>query len=89
MLTPAGEELIYLDPHTTQPAVEPFENGEIQDDSYHCQHPPCRMHICELDPSIAVVSNSIPVVYPSPGDISYFYISIQSTIILTHLQVIR
>lgn len=49
-----GEELIYLDPHTTQPAVEPFENGEIQDDSYHCQHPPCRMHICELDPSIAV-----------------------------------
>ncbi|MCJ8729657.1 hypothetical protein PDJAM_G00109060 [Pangasius djambal] len=49
-----GEELIYLDPHTTQPAVEPCENGEIQDDSYHCQHPPCRMHICELDPSIAV-----------------------------------
>ncbi|KAK2858083.1 hypothetical protein Q7C36_006002 [Tachysurus vachellii] len=49
-----GEELIYLDPHTTQPAVEPCEYGEIQDDSYHCQHPPCRMHICELDPSIAV-----------------------------------
>ncbi|KAK3557303.1 hypothetical protein QTP70_026619 [Hemibagrus guttatus] len=49
-----SEELIYLDPHTTQPAVEPCENGEIQDDSYHCQHPPCRMHICELDPSIAV-----------------------------------
>ncbi|KAF7711737.1 cysteine protease ATG4B isoform X2 [Silurus meridionalis] len=49
-----GEELIYLDPHTTQPAVEPCESSEIQDDSYHCQHPPCRMHICELDPSIAV-----------------------------------
>ncbi|XP_053354598.1 cysteine protease ATG4B [Clarias gariepinus] len=49
-----GEELVYLDPHTTQPTVEPCENGEIQDDSFHCQHPPCRMHICELDPSIAV-----------------------------------
>ncbi|XP_072540172.1 cysteine protease ATG4B isoform X2 [Salminus brasiliensis] len=48
-----GEELIYLDPHTTQPAVEPCESSHIQDDSYHCQHPPCRMHICELDPSIA------------------------------------
>uniref|UniRef100_A0AAR2JTN1 Cysteine protease n=1 Tax=Pygocentrus nattereri TaxID=42514 RepID=A0AAR2JTN1_PYGNA len=48
-----GEELIYLDPHTTQPAVELCESGQIQDDSYHCQHPPCRMHICELDPSIA------------------------------------
>uniref|UniRef100_A0A4W4ECZ0 Cysteine protease n=1 Tax=Electrophorus electricus TaxID=8005 RepID=A0A4W4ECZ0_ELEEL len=48
-----GQELIYLDPHTTQSAVEPCENGQVQDDSYHCQHPPCRMHICELDPSIA------------------------------------
>ncbi|KAG5851164.1 hypothetical protein ANANG_G00090130 [Anguilla anguilla] len=49
-----GEELIYLDPHTTQPAVEPCEDGQVPDDTYHCQHPPCRMHICELDPSIAV-----------------------------------
>lgn len=49
-----GEELVYLDPHTTQPSVEPCETGEIQDESYHCQHPPCRMHIRELDPSIAV-----------------------------------
>uniref|UniRef100_A0AAY4E2R2 Cysteine protease n=1 Tax=Denticeps clupeoides TaxID=299321 RepID=A0AAY4E2R2_9TELE len=48
-----GEELIYLDPHTTQPAVEPSEDGQVPDDSYHCQHPPCRMDICELDPSIA------------------------------------
>ncbi|KAA0713089.1 Cysteine protease ATG4B [Triplophysa tibetana] len=48
-----GEELIYLDPHTTQPAVEPDEDGQFLDESYHCQHPPCRMHICELDPSIA------------------------------------
>ncbi|XP_057182693.1 cysteine protease ATG4B isoform X3 [Triplophysa rosa] len=51
-----GEELIYLDPHTTQPAVEPDEDGQFLDESYHCQHPPCRMHICELDPSIAATS---------------------------------
>uniref|UniRef100_A0A8P4GRE1 Cysteine protease n=1 Tax=Dicentrarchus labrax TaxID=13489 RepID=A0A8P4GRE1_DICLA len=50
-----GEELIYLDPHTTQPAVEPCEDGQVPDETYHCQHPPCRMHICELDPSIAAV----------------------------------
>uniref|UniRef100_A0A3P9H719 Cysteine protease n=1 Tax=Oryzias latipes TaxID=8090 RepID=A0A3P9H719_ORYLA len=50
-----GEELIYLDPHTTQPAVEPSEDGQVPDETYHCQHPPCRMHICELDPSIAAV----------------------------------
>uniref|UniRef100_A0A669D1T3 Cysteine protease n=1 Tax=Oreochromis niloticus TaxID=8128 RepID=A0A669D1T3_ORENI len=48
-----GEELIYLDPHTTQPAVEPSEDSQVPDETYHCQHPPCRMHICELDPSIA------------------------------------
>ncbi|XP_059923249.1 cysteine protease ATG4B isoform X1 [Gadus macrocephalus] len=48
-----GEELIYLDPHTTQPSVEPSDDGQVHDDTYHCQHPPCRMHICELDPSIA------------------------------------
>ncbi|XP_069474226.1 cysteine protease ATG4B isoform X2 [Ambystoma mexicanum] len=49
-----GEELIYLDPHTTQPMVELSEDGLISDDSFHCQHPPCRMQISELDPSIAV-----------------------------------
>lgn len=52
---PSGEELIYLDPHTTQPAVEPCEDSQVPDETYHCQHPPCRMHICELDPSIAAV----------------------------------
>lgn len=51
----SGEELIYLDPHTTQLAVEPSEDGQVFDETYHCQHPPCRMHICELDPSIAAV----------------------------------
>uniref|UniRef100_A0A8D0B4G1 Cysteine protease n=1 Tax=Salvator merianae TaxID=96440 RepID=A0A8D0B4G1_SALMN len=49
-----GEELIYLDPHTTQPAVEPMGICHIPDESFHCQHPPCRMNIAELDPSIAV-----------------------------------
>ncbi|KAM9128039.1 cysteine protease ATG4B isoform 7-T7 [Pangshura tecta] len=49
-----SEELIYLDPHTTQPAMEPSDNGCIPDESFHCQHPPCRMSIAELDPSIAV-----------------------------------
>ncbi|XP_035755870.1 cysteine protease ATG4B isoform X2 [Egretta garzetta] len=49
-----GEELIYLDPHTTQPAVEPNDSSCLPDESFHCQHPPCRMSIAELDPSIAV-----------------------------------
>ncbi|XP_073530666.1 cysteine protease ATG4B isoform X1 [Phyllobates terribilis] len=49
-----GDELIYLDPHTTQLAVEPTDGSFIADDSFHCQHPPCRMHVSEIDPSIAV-----------------------------------
>lgn len=49
-----GEELIYLDPHTTQPAVELGGGGSFPDESFHCQHPPGRMGIAELDPSIAV-----------------------------------
>uniref|UniRef100_A0A8C5RBX6 Cysteine protease n=1 Tax=Laticauda laticaudata TaxID=8630 RepID=A0A8C5RBX6_LATLA len=49
-----GEELIYLDPHTTQPAMDPVDSCHISDESFHCQHPPCRMSIAELDPSIAV-----------------------------------
>ncbi|XP_034511487.1 cysteine protease ATG4B isoform X2 [Ailuropoda melanoleuca] len=51
----AGEELIYLDPHTTQPAVELTDSCFIADESFHCRHPPSRMSIGELDPSIAVV----------------------------------
>lgn len=53
-----GEELIYLDPHTTQPAVELTDSCFIPDESFHCQHPPCRMSIGELDPSIAVVCSN-------------------------------
>lgn len=49
-----GEELIYLDPHTTQPVVECAAGCSIPDESFHCQHPPSRMSIAELDPSIAV-----------------------------------
>ncbi|KAM5325846.1 LOW QUALITY PROTEIN: cysteine protease ATG4B [Glossophaga mutica] len=49
-----GEELIYLDPHTTQPVVEFTDSCSIPDESFHCQHPPSRMSIGELDPSIAV-----------------------------------
>ncbi|XP_037017384.2 cysteine protease ATG4B isoform X3 [Artibeus jamaicensis] len=49
-----GEELIYLDPHTTQPVVEFADSCSIPDESFHCQHPPSRMNIGELDPSIAV-----------------------------------
>ncbi|XP_046939135.1 cysteine protease ATG4B isoform X3 [Lynx rufus] len=49
-----GEELIYLDPHTTQPAVEFADSCFIPDESFHCQHPPSRMGVRELDPSIAV-----------------------------------
>ncbi|XP_029789352.1 cysteine protease ATG4B isoform X3 [Suricata suricatta] len=49
-----GDELIYLDPHTTQPAVEPAGGCFIPDESFHCRHPPSRMGVRELDPSIAV-----------------------------------
>ncbi|XP_076131237.1 cysteine protease ATG4A isoform X1 [Alosa pseudoharengus] len=48
-----GDELIYLDPHNTQPAVD-SESGTIVDDqSYHCQRTP-HMKITSLDPSVAL-----------------------------------
>lgn len=63
-----GEELIYLDPHTTQPAVELTDGCFIPDETFHCQHPPCRMGIGELDPSIAVVCPSyVPPAKPVLG----------------------
>lgn len=55
-----GEELIYLDPHTTQPAVAAADRCPVPDESFHCQHPPGRMSITELDPSIAVVRPPCP-----------------------------
>lgn len=44
-----GDELIYLDPHTTQQHNDPMEDG-----TYHCSHP-SRMAFSQLDPSIALV----------------------------------
>ncbi|XP_035637079.2 cysteine protease ATG4A-like [Oncorhynchus keta] len=45
-----GEELIYLDPHTTQSAVESEAGSGVDDQSYHCLRSPCRMKITNLDP---------------------------------------
>ncbi|KAJ9586503.1 hypothetical protein L9F63_019861, partial [Diploptera punctata] len=51
-----GDEVIYLDPHTTQPAglVEDKEqeHEKLLDSSYHCQYA-SRMHILHMDPSVA------------------------------------
>uniref|UniRef100_A0A8C8CSN6 Cysteine protease n=1 Tax=Oncorhynchus tshawytscha TaxID=74940 RepID=A0A8C8CSN6_ONCTS len=47
-----GEELIYLDPHTTQSAVE--AGSGVDDQSYHCLRSPRRMKITNLDPSVAL-----------------------------------
>ncbi|MGH0147705.1 UNVERIFIED_CONTAM: hypothetical protein FKN15_035348 [Acipenser sinensis] len=52
-----GDELIYLDPHTTQAAVDPDFDGTVDDQSYHCQRRPRRMKILNLDPSVAVYLN--------------------------------
>ncbi|KAM6057127.1 cysteine protease ATG4A isoform 1-T1 [Theristicus caerulescens] len=49
-----GNELIYLDPHTTQTFVDSEENGTVDDQSFHCQHAPHRMKIMNLDPSVAL-----------------------------------
>uniref|UniRef100_A0A8C7UJZ3 Cysteine protease n=1 Tax=Oncorhynchus mykiss TaxID=8022 RepID=A0A8C7UJZ3_ONCMY len=49
-----GEELIYLDPHTTQSAVEAEAGSGVDDQSYHCLRSPRRMKITNLDPSVAL-----------------------------------
>ncbi|KAI1902598.1 hypothetical protein AGOR_G00017580 [Albula goreensis] len=49
-----GEELIYLDPHTTQVAVESEPGVAVDDQSYHCQRSPRRMKALSLDPSVAL-----------------------------------
>ncbi|XP_069468731.1 cysteine protease ATG4A [Ambystoma mexicanum] len=48
------DELIYLDPHTTQTFVDSEGNGMIHDQSYHCQRAPHRMKILNVDPSVAL-----------------------------------
>lgn len=51
----SDDELIYLDPHTTQQAVDTESGGAVDDQSYHCQRTPHRMKITSLDPSVALV----------------------------------
>lgn len=50
--------MIYLDPHTTQPAgfvdEKEQEHEKAFDASYHCQYA-SRMHILHMDPSVAAV----------------------------------
>ncbi|XP_066437806.1 cysteine protease ATG4A [Eleutherodactylus coqui] len=50
----SGDELIYLDPHTTQTFVDTEEADTVQDQTYHCQKNPNRMKILNLDPSVAL-----------------------------------
>ncbi|TTX06317.1 Cysteine protease ATG4A [Bagarius yarrelli] len=48
------DELIYLDPHTTQSAVDSGTAVGVDDQSYHPQRSPHRMKISSLDPSLAL-----------------------------------
>uniref|UniRef100_A0A8C3WN08 Cysteine protease n=1 Tax=Catagonus wagneri TaxID=51154 RepID=A0A8C3WN08_9CETA len=49
-----SDELIFLDPHTTQNFVDTEENGMVDDQTFHCLQPPQRMNILNLDPSVAL-----------------------------------
>ena len=53
-----GDELIFLDPHTTQTFVDIEESGLVDDQTFHCLQSPQRMSILNLDPSVALVSIS-------------------------------
>jgi len=49
------DELIYLDPHTTQVHTDlDLEVSEVSDLSYHCAVPASRMSFSKLDPSMAL-----------------------------------
>lgn len=50
-----GDEIVYLDPHTTQLAgnIDDLEEQAALDESYHCPFPG-RMKMTRLDPSVAV-----------------------------------
>jgi hypothetical protein len=55
----AGNDVIFLDPHTTQ-SIGVVNGKEHQhewkmDSSYHCSQA-SRLHIMQMDPSVAVVS---------------------------------
>lgn len=47
-----GDELVFLDPHTTQLACD-LDSKDCSDDTYHCPYA-SRMDIGQLDPSIAL-----------------------------------
>ncbi|ELK33968.1 Cysteine protease ATG4A, partial [Myotis davidii] len=49
-----GDELIFLDPHTTQTFVDTEEDGTVDDQTFHCLQSPQRMNILNLDPSVAL-----------------------------------
>ncbi|XP_063136364.1 cysteine protease ATG4A isoform X4 [Rattus norvegicus] len=49
-----GDELIFLDPHTTQTFVDTEESGLVDDHTFHCLQSPQRMSILNLDPSVAL-----------------------------------
>uniref|UniRef100_A0A673UJ42 Cysteine protease n=1 Tax=Suricata suricatta TaxID=37032 RepID=A0A673UJ42_SURSU len=49
-----SDELIFLDPHTTQTFVDMEENGMVDDQTFHCLQSPQRMNILNLDPSVAL-----------------------------------
>uniref|UniRef100_A0A8C9AQ99 Cysteine protease n=1 Tax=Prolemur simus TaxID=1328070 RepID=A0A8C9AQ99_PROSS len=49
-----SNELIFLDPHTTQTFVDTEENGMVDDQTFHCLQSPQRMNILNLDPSVAL-----------------------------------
>lgn len=55
-----GDEVIYLDPHTTQKfgtvGNKQTEEQIEMDKSFHCRFA-ARMSILTMDPSVAVVSN--------------------------------
>ncbi|KAH0511904.1 Cysteine protease ATG4A [Microtus ochrogaster] len=50
----ASDELIFLDPHTTQTFVDTEESGIVDDQTFHCLQSPQRMSILNLDPSVAL-----------------------------------
>jgi len=71
----SGDEVIFLDPHTTQQACSVVgkdnETERLADLTYHCQYA-SRLHILQVDPSLAVVSwlhcefqkwNTLPLVF--------------------------
>ncbi len=53
-----GNDVIFLDPHTTQSSGTVNEKKTEQerkiDGTYHCQYA-SRLHILQMDPSVAVV----------------------------------